>query len=979
MRETMDRSSAFLSTTPPGRVERRLALLFVLGSVGAFLAAAPFATMPLPAVPAFLPVYQSALVVTDLITGVLLLGQFTILRSQAILVLANAYFFSACMAAAHALSFPGLFSPTGLLGAGQQTTAWLYFLWHGSFPLFIIAYAMLKDGGPSPGTAPVDTGARPGISGAVLFGMAATLAFAAGQTALATAGHDVLPVIMQGDTDANTKVLVASAAWALTLAALAVLWVRRPHSVLDLWLMVVMCAWVFDIALSAVLNEGRYDLGWYAGRIYGLLAASFVLVVLLLENTQLHAQLVAALAGESRERRLVQDKSVTLTAVNRELDASIRALHDSSSRMRSILETVVDGIITIDERGIVQTVNPAAERIFGYPASELVGSNVKMLMPEPYHGQHDGYLERYRATSEERVIGVGREVMGRRKDGSTFPLELAVSEMRLGAERHFTGVVRDITARREAERAVVAARVEAEQANAAKGMFLATMSHEIRTPLNGLLGMLELLSLSPLEGEQRESLEIARDSGRGLVRIIDDVLDHARIEAGKLEIRPEPVSVAQLLRRVQNTYYAVASSRDLALTHKVDPRISPALLVDPLRLLQILNNLVSNALKFTAKGRVEVRAEFLHRAAGVESVRICVEDTGIGIAPEAQERLFQPFEQAGVVTARLYGGTGLGLSICRRLTELMGGTIEMQSKPGAGTTMSLSLTLPIAEAAPAEHRPQAASVPDPLIAFGERPLVLAVDDHPTNCELLARQLATLGLRVRKAEDGQKALALWREGGIALVITDCNMPEMDGTALSRAIRDIEAREGRARTPIIAWTANVLPSAVTQCQAAGMDDILTKPADLAAVREAVSKWLGVANVVAAGRIERARGLAGDVRVATFDPHELDRIATTAADRAEILRDFMTQTRSDFNALGASLRDRELPASARIAHRMKGSSRMVGAQELAAACEMLEIGARQGSEEQANAAKVALERALERLEARVSETVGSWKEGE
>ncbi len=337
---------------------------------------------------------------------------------------------------------------------------------------------------------------------------------------------------------------------------------------------------------------------------------------------------------------------------------------------------------------------------------------------------------------------------------------------------------RDVTGVREAEQAVVAT----------KDAFLATMSHEIRTPLNGLLGMLELLSLWQLDGEQGETLEIARDSGRSLVRIIDDILDFGKIAAGKLEIRTSPVSIQQLLRRTINTFHAVASAKDLTLKQTVDPRISPSLLADPMRVSQILNNLVSNALKFTTEGHVEVRAELLGRQDGADTVRLSVKDTGIGMEPEVQQRLFQPFEQAGASTAGLYGGTGLGLSISRRLAEMMGSTIEVKSALGEGATMSVTLTLPISETAPPELESKAIKAVSPMIeasAPGAGPLVLAVDDHSTNRTLLARQIAALGLRVQTAVDGEEALAMWQSserGDIALVVTDCNMPQLDGYGL-----------------------------------------------------------------------------------------------------------------------------------------------------------------------------------------------------
>jgi signal transduction histidine kinase len=358
----------FLSTLPAGRAERRRALAVVLVSAAIFLAVAPFAKVQLAPLPAFIPVYQSALVINDLITAALLFGQFGILRSRALLLLASAYLFSAFMAVAHALSFPGLFAPGGWLSGGAQTTAWLYFLWHAGFPILVIGYAlsMNKEQGAAAGdgtTLPTRV--------AVLSAVALVFLAAGGLALLTTAGHSLLPVLMQGDSDDSRKVLVATTTWLLSLAALPILWRRKPHSVLDLWLMVVLCAWIFDTALASVLNHGRYDAGWYAGRIYGLLASSFVLVVLLLENSVLYARLVEVHESERR-------KSAELQAVNRELDAfSYSVAHDLRSPLRA-----VDGYARILESDHAVQLDAEGRRLLGVvrASSQLMSRLIEALL-----------------------------------------------------------------------------------------------------------------------------------------------------------------------------------------------------------------------------------------------------------------------------------------------------------------------------------------------------------------------------------------------------------------------------------------------------------------------------------------------------------------------------------------------------------------------------------------------------------------------
>jgi CheY-like chemotaxis protein len=381
-------------------------------------------------------------------------------------------------------------------------------------------------------------------------------------------------------------------------------------------------------------------------------------------------------------------------------------------------------------------------------------------------------------------------------------------------------------------------------------MFLATMSHEIRTPLSGVLGMLELLSLTPLSEQQRRSLEVVRGSGQSLKRIIDDVLEYARIESGKVEIRPEPAALAAIVDGVRDIYASLASAKGLSLACHVDPRLSAVVKVDAMRLQQILNNLVSNALKFTMRGEVTITADLVARTDGVDTVRFTVRDTGIGIAPDDLRRLFNPFVQGDRDTTRRFGGTGLGLTISRRLAALMGGSVDMKSRPGVGS--SATLTLPVtpldATALPAERKDDfAASLrerrPAPAVAdaLAEGTLVLVVDDNPLNQLVMRSQLEILGYACETAATGLEGLERWSTGRYALVLADCHMPVMDGYELARRIRKAEADGGLSRTPIVACTANALRGEDATCRAAGMDDYLCKPIGLVELDAKIARWL------------------------------------------------------------------------------------------------------------------------------------------
>ncbi len=657
---------------------------------------------------------------------------------------------------------------------------------------------------------------------------------------------------------------------------------------------------------------------------------------------------------------------------NRRLKNAQTVLRTANERLDLAQEAGNVGVFDFDVvRGRLYW-TPQLERIFGLEAGSFGGTTEAwsaLVHPEDreraqrgFSGALEGKMSSF--LDESRIV---------RADGEVRWLQMLCRIMRAadGTPLRAVGVNVDVTD-------LVRARKFAEEATRAKSMFLASMSHEIRTPMNGVLGMLELLSLTKLDAEQHGTLRVVRDSGTSLLRIIDDILDFSKIEAGKLEIRPEAGSIADAVNGVHQVYSGIASGKDLLLLKSLDPRISPAVLVDSLRLRQILNNLVSNALKFTPKGHVEIKAELLERNNGLESVRFAVTDTGIGISKEGQAHLFQPFVQAEGDTTKRFGGTGLGLTICRRLADMMGGAIEMESEPGKGTTMMFTVSLPIADPKDLPKTGTAGEGGAALVA-GRRPaptveaaraegtLVLMADDHPTNRILLKRQLNLLGYAAEAAENGVAALEQWKSGGFAIVVTDCNMPEMDGYELARAIRASEAGHGGRRVPIIACTANALAGGAEQCFAAGMDDFLVKPVEIDALARVLDRWLRLPDTIP---VEARASMEAPGHRGPIDGSRLAEITGgDAAIEREILVEFRVANEADVAMLQNALAKRDIAQVTRASHRVKGACRMVGATGLADVCERIESAGRAGNWDAIAPESSALEREFERLNAWLS----------
>ncbi len=524
-----------------------------------------------------------------------------------------------------------------------------------------------------------------------------------------------------------------------------------------------------------------------------------------------------------------------------------QSLRESETRIRTLVENMVDGVVTIDENGMIESFNPAAMKIFGYSAEDVIGKNVKILMPEPYRHEHDGYLEHYKSTGIAKIIGKGREVEGQHQNGFTFPLDLAVSEMWIGEQRKFVGIVRNITKRKQFEETLKKAIESAQAANRAKSEFLANMSHEIRTPMNAVIGFSELLSTLITDNQQKSYLDSIQTAGKSLLTLINDILDLSKIEAGRLDIQYEVVNPLLIFNELQQIFAIKMVEKNLQWIVDIDKQLPPALLLDEVRLRQVLLNLIGNAIKFTDKGYIKLTAKmspsrtFSNKATAqnimdgtakpiqsdlltekVGDLILTVEDTGIGIPENQQAVIFESFRQQEGQSTRKYGGTGLGLAITKRLVEMMNGQISVKSTASQGSVFEI--TLREVQVSSIESVKTDEESFDFKNIYFENAQVLVVDDIESNRTLIKEYLSKVNLEVVEAEDGQKGLLFAQEYKPDLIIMDIRMPEMDGYEATRRLKENPSTQ---KIPVIALTASVTVDEKTNVKAHGFDGYLSKP--------------------------------------------------------------------------------------------------------------------------------------------------------
>lgn len=486
-----------------------------------------------------------------------------------------------------------------------------------------------------------------------------------------------------------------------------------------------------------------------------------------------------------------------------------------------------------------------------------------------------------------------------------------------------------------------------------KSDFLARMSHEIRTPLNAMVGLTELLLLSDISASAREQLGIVSSSSYLLLKVVNEILDFAKLDAGKVVLDEVNFALTELLKDTVETFAAMAFRKGLALESRIDPEVPPRLRGDPQRLRQVLNNLISNAIKFTPQGHVFVAVTKLEEAKDDVLIGFEIQDTGIGIPPEIRERLFQPFVQADSSTSRGYGGTGLGLVIASRIVEQMHGHISFRSEPGKGSTFNFSCRLEkenSAQAKPgaitalpsnsAEREAKVLSQPKPNEPnWRSRITVLVVEDNKANRFVAPLQLAALGYTADAVEDGFKALEVLSHRNYDIVLMDCEMPGIDGYETTAEIR---SREGsRRHTVVIAVTAHAFAAIRDHCLAAGMDDFLAKPVTLKPLGAALDQW--------ARRIVSGEDLCTAGRPVVTPWHELDHAyvdemcALSSAAGRDVFQDLVDTFLSELPSLVAELKSaigtRNPETLRKAAHALKGAAASVGARAYAKKCECVQ----------------------------------------
>lgn len=502
------------------------------------------------------------------------------------------------------------------------------------------------------------------------------------------------------------------------------------------------------------------------------------------------------------------------------------ALDLSDHYYQAVVKQSTDPIIAIDSEGTVQDFNPAAERVFGYAAEEVIGGNVNRLMPEPHYSASHADVQRFLGNGISKALGGRNEVTGRHKDGGLIPLELSVSEIKVDTTHNYCAILHDISAQKKYEKELLSAKEAAEEASQVKSEFMSRMSHELRTPMNAILGFAQLMNNDPrasLSDDHRENIEEIIKAGERLLFLINEILDLADIEAGEITLSMEAVNIRDLAQEISESMIPVALQNSVEIINESSFDEEPIyFFADRVRLKQTLVNIIANAIKYNREnGKVWITCDTRGGSTGTLSVK----DTGVGISPELQKRLFKPFDRLEA-DQRGIEGTGIGLALSRRMIEMMEGTIHVQSESGKGSCFTIEMQT----VRPSEV--EVAGILDTAEGLAEdgkpRFTVLCVEDNPANQRLMKKVFTPEnGYRLMIAHEANLGIELARAHNPNLILMDINLPGMDGVA---ALRELRLFRETKSIPVVAISANANEKDVDRAMIAGFKHYLRKPLQL-----------------------------------------------------------------------------------------------------------------------------------------------------
>jgi PAS domain S-box-containing protein len=623
-----------------------------------------------------------------------------------------------------------------------------------------------------------------------------------------------------------------------------------------------------------------------------------------------------------------------------EINTQMRLFEDQKNLLDQILENIPLAIFAKDAQKNYRMVmiNRAAEVMFGFKKEHIIG-----------HVDH----ELFSKEESEFFREVDEKVMRERKlvDIEVEPLTTSRGFRKIhtikipiydqnGAPSLLLGISDDVTDKIRAQHELYLAKEMAEQATQAKSDFLANMSHEIRTPMNGIIGLTRLLADTTLDRDQEQSVEAILKSSESLLFLLNDILDFSKIEAKQLALENLPVRLPEVLQNIVNLMSPLASKKGLVVNYRYDENAPVVILADPLRLGQIITNLLGNAIKFTENGRVALSVFAQERDVHHDFMfYFVIEDTGIGMPPEVQSQIFKKFTQSDSSTSRKFGGTGLGLAISKNLAEMMGGKVDVVSEVGKGSIFTVSIPFKKSTAMPAvNYKAQARQHRVSMAEVFSRCRILVVDDHPVNMLFAQKLLKTMGfVRVDTAHNGLEAFEKLTAGGkgFDLVMMDCQMPEMDGFEATRLLREWENKTDNKRTPVIAMTARAMEGDRDLCLQAGMDDYLSKPINPDKLHGALSRWLSIPE--SAGDLKEDDGPPATGSYKIVDLSHLELFTEGDLDQEKILADIFLRIGAESIDLMSTHQDSEQANDVwrHASHRLKGSTAQIGAHALSALC--------------------------------------------